>query len=96
LQPISFERLVARASNPRFLLWPRLTTGRYVGRGYSDIDQQQATGIQLSCLVVYWVSRDQFAQLVERVYLDFDFNYHTWLENMDKAFASWKQANQPV
>jgi hypothetical protein len=40
--------------------------------------------------------RDQFAQLVERVYLDFDANYHTWLENMDKAFASWKQANQPV
>ena len=43
-----------------------------------------------------WVSRAQFAQLVERVYLDFDFNYHAWLENMDKAFASWKQANQPV
>ncbi len=38
--------------------------------------------------------RAPFAQLVERVYLDFD--YHTWLENMDKAFASWKQANQPV
>ena len=40
--------------------------------------------------------RAQFAQLVERVYLDFDFNYHGWLENMDKAFASWKQANEPV
>jgi hypothetical protein len=47
-------------------------------------------------IVKTWVSQPQFAQLVERVYLDFDFDYHTWLENMDKAFASWKQANQPA
>jgi hypothetical protein len=34
--------------------------------------------------------------MVEGVYLEFDNNYHAWLENMDKAFEGWKQANQPV
>jgi hypothetical protein len=47
-------------------------------------------------IVKTWVSRAQFSNMVEGVYLEFDNNYHAWLENMDKAFEGWKQANQPV
>jgi len=47
-------------------------------------------------IVKTWVSRVQVEQLVERVYLDFDANYHMWLEDVDAAFESWKKANQPT
>ena len=43
-----------------------------------------------------WVSREKFEQLVERVYLDFDANYHLWLEDMDKALEAWEKVNQPA
>jgi len=40
------------------------------------------------------VSRERFAQFVEQAYQNFDANYHAWLEDMDKAFEAWKEANQ--
>jgi len=40
------------------------------------------------------VSRERFAQFVEQAYQNFDANYHLWLEDMDKAFEAWKEANR--
>ncbi len=36
------------------------------------------------------VSKEQFATFVERAYQDFDFRYHSWLDELDKAFEVWK------
>ena len=40
------------------------------------------------------VSREKFTQFIEQAYQSFDANYHLWLEDMDKAFEAWKEANQ--